>query len=117
LKQLIKPYILDPSAHIAAPIKFEVLRHALPGELGHLNLQLDTLPELETPRDIWEHAAELGRLCRRKGHTAESLDLLIAAVALEHDAVIITFDEQMQYLQEHAGVKVKVLRRPEDAAR
>ena len=31
LKQFIAPYILDPDAHVAEPVVFEVLRHAMPG--------------------------------------------------------------------------------------
>ena len=32
LKRFIAPFILDPDAHLAEPITFELLRHATPAE-------------------------------------------------------------------------------------
>ncbi|MEO8359226.1 MAG: PIN domain-containing protein, partial [Vicinamibacteria bacterium] len=92
LKRFIAPYILNRSAHTAEPVIFEVLRHAAVDELRPLNLQFETLPRLDTPPDLWKRAALLGQACRRKNLTFGSLDLLVAAVALHHDAELITFD-------------------------
>jgi predicted nucleic acid-binding protein len=112
LKQFIAPYILDPSAHWAEPVAFEVLRHALPAEVPHLTQQFAILPLLPTPADLWERAAVLGRVCRQKGHTLGALDLLIATIALAHNALVLTFDRDFQKLGAAGGVQVKVLNRP-----
>src|SRR5260370_13583241 len=92
LKQFIAPYVLHPDACLAEPVAFEILRHATAAEARQLTQQFQTLPTLGTPPDLWTQAALLGQACRRKGITARSLDLLIAAVALHHDAQVPTFD-------------------------
>lgn len=112
LKQFIAPYVLHPTAHLAEPISFEVLRHATPKEARQLAQQFQTYPSLATPSDLWTRAAELGQACRSRGHTAGSLDLLIAGVALSHQAVIITFDEDFQKIAAISDLQVKFLRRP-----
>jgi len=114
LKQFIAPHILHASAHVAEPITFEVLRHATPKELKQLIQQFQTLPMLSTPSTLWTRAAELGQACRKQGHTAGSLDLLIATIVLAHQAVIITFDEDFQKIAAVSELKVKLLRRPTD---
>jgi len=112
LKQFIVPYVLHPTAHLAEPVTFEVLRHATPKESKQLVRQFQTLPVLSTPAALWTRAAELGQACRSRGHTAGSLDLLIASVALSHQAVIITFDEDFQKIAAVSDLQVKLLRRP-----
>ena len=42
LKQFIAPFILHPSAHVAEPVTFEVLRHATAKESGQLEQQFRT---------------------------------------------------------------------------
>ena len=112
LKQFVVPYVLDPTAHLAEPVTFEILRHATPKESKLLVQQFETLPMLATPAGLWTVAAKLGQACRSRGHTAGSLDLLIASVALSHQAVIITFDEDFQKIAAVSDLQVKFLRRP-----
>ena len=54
----------------------------------------------------------LGQACRKAAARAGSLDLLIAAVALHHDAEIQTFDADFHGIAAACGVQVKVLQRP-----
>ena len=112
LKQFLAPYILDPTAHLSEPVRHEVLRHAIPDEMGRLRQQLDTIPMLSTPENLWERATILGQVCRGKGQSAGSLDLLIATVALAHDAVLVTLDEEFGKIAKYTDLRVKVLRRP-----
>ena len=86
------PYVLDPAAHLAEPVRFEVLRAARPEEAWLLEAPFATLPLLPTPADLWQQAIELGQACRWIGRTVLSLDLLVAAVALHHNAELVTFD-------------------------
>ena len=111
LKLLIAPYILSPDAVVAEPVMFEVLRHATQQEMGPLQAQLRTFPVLSTPVDLWQHAARLGQACRKAGATAGSLDLLIAAVALQHNAELITFDADFQFIARACRLRVKLLHR------
>jgi hypothetical protein len=112
LKQFIAPYILSPEAALAEPVAYEVLRHATDDEAHVIQAQFDTLPLMETPRDLWTTAAKLGQRCRKKGVTAGSIDLLIVSVALHHDAELITFDADFQAIAKSCDLRLKLLRRP-----
>jgi predicted nucleic acid-binding protein len=112
LKAFIAPYVNDPQACLAEPIAFEVLRHATDAEAEKLTRQFETMPLLTSPLDLWSRAADLGRSCRRAGVNAGSLDLLIAAVALHHAAVLVTFDADFQEIGRITGMRVDLLKRP-----
>lgn len=112
LKQFIAPFVLAPEAVLAEPIAFEVLRHATEEEIPPLQAQFQTMPLLPTPDDLWIQAAKLGQRCRKKGVTAGSLDLLIVAIALHHDAELITFDTDFQTIATTCDLRVKCLQRP-----
>jgi hypothetical protein len=112
LKQFIAPYVLDPEAHLAEPVRFEVLRSARPEEARLLEAQFATLPLLPTPADLWEQATELGQACRRLGRTVPSLDLLVAAVALHHDAVLVSFDADFEAIAAVSSLRLQRLQRP-----
>lgn len=112
LKQFIAPYILHPTAHVAEPITFEILRHATPGESRQLTQQFQTFPVLSTPPGLWTRATELGQACKNKGHTAGSLDLLIASLALSHRSTIVTFDDDFEIIARICDLQVKLLNRP-----
>ena len=91
-KQAIEPWILDPDACICEPVAFEVLRHATAGERTRIEAQFATLPLLPTPATLWRDATRLGQRCRDKGLNAGSLDLIIAALSIHHEAELITAD-------------------------
>ena len=114
LKEFIAPYILDPAAHLAEPVRYEVLRNAMPEEAGRLRQQFELMPMLATPANLWERAAALGQACRGKGQTAGALDLLIATVSLAHHALLVTLDEDFHKIAKCTDLQVKVLRRPAD---
>lgn len=112
LKQFIAPFILDPDAHLAEPISFEVMRHATPPEVRQLSQQFQTMPWLTTPSTLWTDAAALGRACRHKNLTIGSMDILIAAVALHFDAEVITFDDDFRKIAGVSKLRVSLLKRP-----
>src|SRR5438105_2893328 len=112
LKRFIAPFILHPDAHLAEPVTFELLRHATPAEAKQLTQQFQTLPLLATPPLLWTEAAELGQACRQKNFTINSLDLLIATVALHHGAEVVTVDDDFQKIASVSKLQVKMLKRP-----
>ena len=112
LKQFIAPYVLDPAAHLAEPVRFEVLRSARPEEARLLEAQFATLPTLPTPPDLWQQAITLGQACRQIGRTVLSLDLLVAAVALHHNAVLVSFDADFQAIAAVSDLQLNRLTRP-----
>ncbi|MFN6131661.1 MAG: PIN domain nuclease [Synechococcaceae cyanobacterium] len=112
LKQCIAPYVLDPAAHLAEPVRFEVLRAARPEEARLLEAQFDTLPMLPTPAELWQQAINLGQACRQIGRTVLSLDLLIAAVALHHNAELVSFDADFEAITLVSALRINRLTRP-----
>lgn len=112
LKEFILPFILDPDAHLAEPITFEVLRHATPAESKSIVRQFQTLPLLATPVSLWSDAADLGQHCRQKGITVNSIDLLIATIAIHHGAEVVTFDDDFQKIAAVSKLQAKLLKRP-----
>jgi predicted nucleic acid-binding protein len=112
LKQCIAPYVLDAAAHLAEPVRFEVLRAARPEEARLLEAQFDTLPVLSTPADLWQQAIALGQACRRIGRAVLSLDLLVAAVALHHNAVLVSFDADFDAIASVSALRLNRLTRP-----
>jgi predicted nucleic acid-binding protein len=60
---------------------------------------LDTvtaLDFLETTRSVWQGAGDLSASLRRKGITIPLTDLIIAALALEHDCQVYTLDPHFE---------------------
>lgn len=112
LKEFIAPHILSPDAVLSEPVAFEVLRHAADEEIRAVQAQFDTMPMVQTPKDLWSVATKLGQSCRRKGINAGSIDLLIAAVALHHSAELVTFDGDFQRIGKLCGFQVNLLQRP-----
>jgi predicted nucleic acid-binding protein len=112
LKQFIAPFVLDPEAHLAEPVRFEMLRSARPDETRQLKAQFDTLPTLSTPADLWQRAIDLGQACRQIGQTLLSLDLLVAAVALHHNALLVSFDADFEAIASVSELRLQRLERP-----
>ena len=112
LKQFIAPFVLDPEAHLAEPVRFEMLRSARPDETRQLIAQFDTLPTLSTPADLWQRAIDLGQACRQIGQTVLSLDLLVAAVALHHNALLVSFDADFEAIASVSELRLQRLERP-----
>lgn len=111
LKRLIEPWILDPSAALCEPVIFEILRHATEQERPMIEAQFSTYPVLATPPRIWRQATLLGQKCRDQGFNAGSLDLVIAAIAIHHDAEIITFDADFASISKASTLRVQLLSR------
>jgi predicted nucleic acid-binding protein len=112
LKHFIAPFVLDPACHLAEPVRFELLRSARPQEARLLEAQFATLPCLATPADLWQRASTLGQACRQVGRTVPSLDLLVAAVALHHNAELVSFDVDFEAIAGVSDLRLKRLERP-----
>jgi predicted nucleic acid-binding protein len=112
LRQFILPFIQDPDAVLAEPVVFEVMRGASDQETRQLTAQFQTLPVLSTPSSLWNDATALGRMCRKAGFTAGAFDLVIAAIAVHHEAALITFDRDFQAIAGVCNLRIKLLRRP-----
>lgn len=112
IKDFIAPYIMDRAACVAEPIAFEVPRYATVEEQQLVEEQLRTMTMLPSPATLWNDAAILGRRCREHGLTPGSIDLLIATVAIQHGAELVTFDSDFEQIARVSNLHVTQLRRP-----
>ena len=112
VREFAAQFISDPQACIAEPIIFELLSSATEAEARLLIHQLETIPLLATPPDLWNIAAQLGRACRRQGESAGPLDLLIAATAIYHNAKLITFDSGFKAIEQVSSLQLELITRP-----
>jgi predicted nucleic acid-binding protein len=92
-KRLVLPHLLAPSARLAEPITFALLRHTTPTETEQMTARFAAMPTLATPPNLWTLAAKLGQESLRRKLAIGAHELLVAAVALHHDAEIVTFNE------------------------
>ncbi len=81
---------------ICGPIEMEVMYSARSDtEARFIHRRLLGFDFLSTPDEVWDRATEIQREAIRKGfHRALSMpDLLIAATAERHDAVVLHYDQ------------------------
>lgn len=65
-------------------------------EAEQLSAGLKGFPYLAETQETWMRVGELARQLRQKGVTVPILDLLIAALALEHGCEVYTLDEHFE---------------------
>lgn len=68
---------------------------------------LAALQQLTISESTWTRAARLGYDLRRRGLPNRSADLLIAASAIEHGAVLMHADTDFDRIAEHSELKVE----------
>lgn len=112
IKQFVANFVFDPDAHLAEPIVFEILRCASPSEAKGIRQQFQTIPILSTHASVWNDAIALGQACKSKNLTVNSFDLIIAAVAIHHNAEVVTFDGDFVDIASVSQLNVKLLNRP-----
>ena len=93
-------------------MRFALLRAARPEAARLPQAQFATLPLLTTPADPWEQAMALGQACRRIGRAVLSLDLLVAAMALHHNAELVSFDADFGAIASVSAQRLNLLIRP-----
>ena len=80
-------------------IRFDEQHRKIAGILGHFQY-------LETSEETFKQAAQIYRTCRAKGITIRSsMDSLIAATALHHDAFILHNDRDFDGIAKHFPLK------------
>lgn len=113
VRRLAREYILRSDATICEPIQAEIF-HGMPDHhADRVQQHLATIPMLPTPSNLWREVISVIRACTRRGSPIGTMDALIAVIALEHGARIVTFDRDFQTLNKHCGVKVEWLPRPD----
>jgi hypothetical protein len=101
-KRIVDTLLDDDRAALIGPIAVEILQ-GIPREpqAAYVASLLRGLRCLETGWEDWLEAARRGRRCAAAGHRLPLSDLILAAVAIRHDAEIYTTDPHFELL---AGV-------------
>lgn len=82
---------------MAGPVLAEVLQGArTTKELQALSNRLTALPYVEMTKGTWGRVGRMAFELRQRGHTVALVDLLIAALAIEHDHQVYTLDDHFQ---------------------
>jgi len=73
-------------------------------EQDSLKVKLESLDLLQITVDVWEKAYELGFALRRKGLTIPTVDLIIAALAIENKTFLLHCDEHFEMIARYNPV-------------
>jgi predicted nucleic acid-binding protein len=89
-------------------IRLELLSGAKTApEFGKLAFVTEMVHQLPATDSTWTRAAELAFALRRRGLTLGSADILIAAVAIENDAVLLHADAHFEHIAQHSELKTE----------
>jgi predicted nucleic acid-binding protein len=111
VKAQVVSYVDDREAVLCEPVRFEILRAALPSERRQIEETFATLPLASTPPDLWRQSELLGQQCLAAGTQPLAMDLLIAQICLAHEFEIVTFDKDFGNIAKVCRLKVRLLNR------
>jgi predicted nucleic acid-binding protein len=108
LRDRVDGLIGDGRVVIAGPVTTGLLRGAI-GEREYeiLSAMCADYPHLPIRDSTWVSAGRLGFQLRREGITVPTTDLLIAAVAMEADAILLHRDRHYDVIAERCPLKVE----------
>jgi len=99
LKEFMRQSIVSGLAVTSSVIILELLQGCRSaGERDALKIKLESLDILSITLSVWEQAYELGFSLRRKGLTIPTVDLIIAALAIEHKSLLVHHDEHYEMI-------------------
>jgi predicted nucleic acid-binding protein len=92
-KRVIDLLIDEDELALVGPVLAELLQGCrTAGEASAILDHVSALPFLEMNFSAWRRAGEISSSLRRKGTTLPLMDVIIAALALEHNAEVFTID-------------------------
>lgn len=102
LKEFMRQSIVSGLAVTSPVIILELLQGCRSvGERDELRIKLESLDSLSITSSIWEQAYELGFSLRRSGLTIPTVDLVIAALAIEYKSLLVHHDEHYEMIIPH----------------
>lgn len=103
-KHVIDLLIDGDELALVGPVLAELLQGCrTAGEASTILDHVSALPFLEMSFSAWRRAGEISSSLKRKGTTLPLMDVIIAALALEHNAEVFTIDP---HFDEIPGLKL-----------
>ena len=103
LKELMRQAIVSGLAVTTPIVILELLQGCRSvGERDALKIKLESLDIQSITSSVWERAYELGFSLRRKGLTIPTVDLIIAALAIENNSLLLHHDEHFEMIVPHS---------------
>lgn len=95
----LESLIPENSVWVCGVVIFELLQ-GVRSEVEKSKVQgaLSGLQYAELPLQLWENAADLSLTLKKKGLTMPLSDILIAAIAIEHNLQIFTLDKHFEQI-------------------
>lgn len=88
-------------------VRLEVLRGLRDDQVNEVSFMFATLRQLPFDEHVVDEAVRIGRRLRSAGRPAPGADLVIAAVAVLHDAVIVHRDEHYEVIAAHSALRTE----------
>lgn len=108
LKEFLRHCISSGYAATCPVVILELLQGCrTEAERDSLKIRLESLDVLPVTEATWERVYELGFSLGREGLTLPTADLLIAAVALEHHAIVLHQDQHYAMIGRHSRLRTK----------
>jgi predicted nucleic acid-binding protein len=102
LKEFMRQAVVSGLAVTSPLIILELLQGCRSvGERDALRTKLESLDILPITQGVWEKAYELGFSIRRKGVTIPTVDLIIAALAIENKSLLLHHDDHFEMIVPH----------------
>ena len=102
LKEFIRQSVVSGQAVTSPIIILELLQGCRSvEERDSLRIKLESLDILPITPVVWEQAYELGFSLRRKGLTIPTVDLIIAALAIENKSLLLHHDGHFEMIVPH----------------
>lgn len=96
-KRAIDLLIDENELALVGPVLSELLQGCrTSGEANTILDHVSALPYLEMGFAVWQKAGELSSSLRRIGTTIPLIDIIIGAIAMEHDAEVFTTDPHFE---------------------
>jgi len=102
LKEFMRQAVVFGHAVTSPVIILELLQGCRSvGERDALRTKFESLDILPVTQGVWEQSYELGFSLRRKGLTIPSVDLIIAALAIENKTLLLHHDDRFEMIVPH----------------
>jgi predicted nucleic acid-binding protein len=111
VKDQVLPIINQRNICVVEPVLFELMVNVPRRDRRRLENYFALVPILPAHATLWRDAILLGQKCIDAGLTLPSMDLLIAAAAIHHDAEVVTFDAHFADIAKLSPLRVHSLER------